>query len=156
MKANPFVFTTNQDLEEDTPSLKSEFSTATHPKAKLVKLKPSEVVVDSIHARFITKVMNTIERNIANPCLCVGVLADENAMSAVQLYRNLKKLTGRTPNELIREFRLARAASLLRQEAGHVAEIAYSVGFSNLSYFTKCFKATYGYCPSQYPTNKKY
>jgi transcriptional regulator GlxA family with amidase domain len=150
MKASSFVFATNKDLEVDTPSFLNEFSISTTHRAKLVRLKPREVIVDSIHVRFITNIMETIETHMANPGLCVRVLAHENSMSNVQLYRKLKKLTGRTPNELIREFRLARAASLLHQEAGHVAEIAYSVGFNNLSYFTKCFRSTYGSCPSKF------
>ncbi len=161
MKANQFVFTTSRNLEVYTPSSTNEFPLSTARKTKLVRLKPREVIVESMHERFISNIMETIETHIANPGLCVRLLADENSMSNVQLYRKLKKLTGRTPNELIREFRLARAASLLHQEAGHVAEIAYSVGFSNLSYFTKCFRSIYGFCPSKFKdseskTVKKY
>jgi transcriptional regulator GlxA family with amidase domain len=150
MKANSFVFSTNKGLEADTPFLRTKFSVSTPHRSKLIQFKPREVIVASIHERFITKIMETIETHIANPGLCVHILADENSISTVQLYRKLKKFTGRTPNELIREFRLARAASLLRQEAGYIAEIAYSVGFTNLSYFTKCFRTTYGSCPSKY------
>ena len=101
-----------------------------------------------MHERFITKIMKTIENQISNPGLGVRMLAQESAMSNVQLYRKLKALTNRTPNELIRDIRLARAHSLLQQDYGTVAEIAYQVGFSNLSYFTKCFKHKYNKCPS--------
>ena len=149
MKANPMVLSANKELEESTPSFTSPSFRMTS-RLKFVTLRPREVIVDSVHERFIKKIINTIETHIANPQLCVSMLADESSMSTVQLYRKLKKLTGRTPNELIRDFRLARAASLLNQEAGLVAEVAYSVGFNSLSYFTKCFRATYGSCPSEF------
>jgi len=70
-------------------------------------------------------------------------------MSNIQLYRKLKALTGSTPNDLIRNMRLERAGSLLRQRGGNVAEIAYQVGFNNLSYFAKCFREKFGLTPKQ-------
>jgi len=91
-----------------------------------------------------------VESNISNPGFSVEFLAAEAAMSNVQLYRKLKALTNQTPNELIRNFRLERAASLLKQHAGGVAEIAYQVGFNNLSYFAKCFKEKFGVTPSEF------
>jgi AraC-like DNA-binding protein len=61
-------------------------------------------------------------------------------MSTAQLYRKIKALTNFKPVDLIRHIRLERAAYLLRQQAGNVAEVAYQVGFNNLSYFVKVFK----------------
>jgi AraC-like DNA-binding protein len=72
------------------------------------------------------------------------------AMSKTQLHLKIKALTGETPGELLRNFRLKRAAQLLSQKADTVTQIAYQVGFNNLSYFAKCFKALYGVSPSSY------
>jgi YesN/AraC family two-component response regulator len=117
-------------------------------------LMPSEIDVDSMEDRFVKKVMTVIEQYIGDSSFSVDVLAREAAMSNIQLYRKLKSLTGFTPNELIRNTRLERAASLLKQRAGNVADIAYQVGFNNLSYFSKCFREKFGKSPSEYSPQK--
>jgi AraC-like DNA-binding protein len=71
-------------------------------------------------------------------------------MSRMQLFRKLKALVNQTPSELIRNIRLQRAAQLIKQRYGNVAEVTYEVGFNNLSYFAKCFKEKYGLLPSEY------
>jgi AraC-like DNA-binding protein len=71
-------------------------------------------------------------------------------MSRVQLHRKLSALFGHSASDLIRDFRLERAAELLRQKSGNVSEIAFQVGFENLSYFTKAFKQKYEITPSEY------
>jgi AraC-like DNA-binding protein len=70
-------------------------------------------------------------------------------MSRRTLYRKLGTLTGLTPNEVIRNYRLLRATQLL--QAGHsVSQIAYQVGFESPSYFGQCFKEKYQITPSEY------
>ena len=71
-------------------------------------------------------------------------------MSRVQLYRKVSGLTDISVNELIRKLRLQRAAQLLLQNWGPVSQVAYEVGFSNLSYFSKVFKEEFGVLPSEY------
>jgi AraC-like DNA-binding protein len=71
-------------------------------------------------------------------------------MSASQLLRKIKALTNQTSNEFIRDFRLQRAATLLEKKSGTVSEIAFDVGFENLSYFSKVFQEKYGKLPSEY------
>jgi transcriptional regulator GlxA family with amidase domain len=77
-------------------------------------------------------------------------MTGEIGMSRMQLFRKLKALTNQTPSEFIRTIRLKRAAQLLQQKFGNVAEITYEVGFNNLSYFAKCFRELYGVSPSEY------
>jgi AraC-like DNA-binding protein len=77
-------------------------------------------------------------------------MQDALAMSKTQLHRKLKALTNEAPGELLRNFRLKKAAQLLSQKADSVTQIAYKVGFNNLSYFAKCFKELYGVAPSTY------
>ena len=113
-------------------------------------LKPSDVKVLSIDDKILRKVMEVIDQQIGNPSFSVEMLAEEMAMSSVQLYRKVKWLTGYTPNELIRNMRLERAASLMDQQIGSVTEIAYRVGFQNMSYFAKCFRQKFDKTPSEF------
>jgi len=119
-----------------------------------LRLMPSQIEVESMEDRFLKKVMTIIEQHIDDQLLSVDMLAEEAAMSNTQLYRKLKSLTGFSPNELIRNTRLERAASLLKQRAGTVADVAYQVGFNNLSYFSKCFKEKFGLSPSEFTLQK--
>ena len=87
---------------------------------------------------------------MSNTQFSVELLADAVAMSTIQLYRKLKAITGKAPNEVIRDVRLERAAAMIEKKLGTVAEVAYDVGFNNLSYFSKCFKEKFGSTPSDF------
>jgi AraC-like DNA-binding protein len=100
--------------------------------------------------RFLKKVMNTIETNIANPDFSVELLSEEMGMSSTHLYRKLKSLTHLSANEIIKRYRIKKASLLLKNKEGNISEIMYEVGFSNLSYFSKCFKTEFGVTPKEY------
>jgi signal transduction histidine kinase/DNA-binding response OmpR family regulator len=100
--------------------------------------------------KFIRKVMNLIEGNISNPDFSVEMLSDEIGMSSTHLYRKLKSLTHLSGNEIIKRYRIKKASLLLKNKGGNITEIMYEVGFSNLSYFSKCFKAEFGVSPKEY------
>ena len=72
----------------------------------------------------------------------------------MQLYRKVKALTGRSPVELLRTARLQRARQMLLTTDKTISEVAYDVGFSARSYFTKCFRDEFGISPSEL-TNKQ-
>ena len=76
-------------------------------------------------------------------------LAADMNLSRVQLYRKVKSLTGSTPVGLLRTARLKRAYQLLLTTDKSVSEVAYQVGFTAPSYFTKCFKDEYGKLPGE-------
>ena len=115
-----------------------------------VTLLPKKISVTSVDDRFLQKIMSIVENNISNTTFGVEPFAIEVGMSGAQLYRKLRALTGFSPNDFIRHMRLQRASDLLQQKAGNVAEVAYQVGFNNLSYFSKCFKEKFGQTPSEY------
>jgi len=108
------------------------------------------VEVLSADEQFLNKVKETIIERMSDEQLSVESLADDIGMSRVQLYRKVSALTGMAVNELIRKLRLQRAAQLLQQNWGSVSQVAYEVGFSNLSYFSKVFKEEFGANPSEY------
>jgi AraC-like DNA-binding protein len=74
--------------------------------------------------------------------------------SKSQLYRKLMRLTGKSPNTFIREYRLNEALLLLDKNTGNISDISFETGFSSPSYFSKCFQKRYGVMPSDYSLAK--
>lgn len=99
---------------------------------------------------FLQKINLIIEKNITDATFDVEALAEPMHISAVQLRRKLKALTGQTAIEYIRNYRLNRAAEMLKNKQGNVSEIAYSVGFESLSYFSRSFQERFGQKPSDW------
>lgn len=116
-------------------------------------LKPSEIVSSSIDEVFLNRLMKIVEENMGDDLFGVERLSDKMGMSRSQLHRKLNALIGKGPSQLIRSFRLNRAHDLLKVNATTPAEIAYTVGFSSPSYFSKCFREQFGYTPSDIPGN---
>ncbi|MBF8295891.1 MAG: response regulator, partial [Bacteroidetes bacterium] len=114
-----------------------------------VPLKPGEVKVESLEDRFLVKVMSVVESHISEEQFDVEQFAEGAHLSRGQLHRKLKALTNLSPTDFIRYIRLRRAKELLEKQAGTVSEVAYRVGFSNHSYFAKCFKEQFGCLPSE-------
>ena len=77
-------------------------------------------------------------------------LAEALACDRSYLLRKLRALTGETPSDLIRSFRLQRAEQLLRARAGAVSEIAYTVGFKSVAHFSNAFQEQLGERPSAF------
>ena len=118
---------------------------------KEVQIDPKKITVTSVDQRFVEELLNILEDHYTEGDFGVRQLQEALAMSKSQLHRKLKALTNQGPGELLRNFRLKRAAQLISQKADTVTQIAYRVGFNDLSYFTKCFKELYGVVPSAYP-----
>jgi AraC-like DNA-binding protein len=98
---------------------------------------------------FYNRFLQIVEKELSNPDLSVEELGSRLGMSRVQFYRKIKAITNYSPVELLRNIRLKRAAKLLSSTERTVSEIAYEVGFTTPSYFTKCFKDYFGESPSE-------
>jgi signal transduction histidine kinase/DNA-binding response OmpR family regulator len=118
-----------------------------------IVLKPSEMGVTPMDEAFLQKVLGVVQANLADPDFDVVRLGREVGLSRSQLHRKLRALTNQSPTLLIRSIRLQRAAEMLRQKGGSVAEIAYRVGFSSQTYFAKCFREELGCSPKEYARN---
>lgn len=90
-----------------------------------------------------------MEKHIPDSDISMDDLAGELGLGRVQLYRKLKALTGKAPNELLRSARLQRSRILLERTELTVSQITYEVGFTSPSYFTKCFKEEFGIGPTE-------
>ncbi len=99
---------------------------------------------------FLLRVTTIIEDNLSDDSLDVTRLGEMCGTNSKRLYRKLKELTGMTAVAYIRDMRLRKAALLLEKGDLSVTEVMYSVGFSNPSYFTRCFQEAYGTTPSDY------
>jgi DNA-binding response OmpR family regulator len=113
-------------------------------------LKPGNIIVPSTQKIFIDRLTSIIENNISNDGFSVEKLCGEIGMSRAQLHRKIKAITNQSTSEFIRNFRLQRAAILLEQNFGNIAEISYEVGFSSQAYFTKMFQDLYKQTPLEY------
>ena len=89
------------------------------------------------------KIWNQDGFKVGNYCRLIGE-------SKSQLYRNIKRLTGRSATEFMKEFRLNKALNLIEEKPDNISQIAYETGFNNPSYFSKCFKERYGLLPSEF------
>lgn len=100
---------------------------------------------------FLKNTIDVIEKNITNSNFGVQELALEMGLSTAHLYRRLKQLTGQIPNAYLRNFRLQRAAELLRTNEGYnVSEVMYQIGIESRSYFSTSFKKLHGVSPSEF------
>jgi signal transduction histidine kinase/ligand-binding sensor domain-containing protein/DNA-binding response OmpR family regulator len=113
-------------------------------------IEPETKNVSSMDQKFLKKLTETIETNLGNPDLNVEMLEKEIGMERSYLYRKLKALTNYAPVDFIKEYRMKKAADLLNQKAGNISEIAFMVGYTNMSYFSKIFRETFGTTPSRY------
>ena len=102
-----------------------------------ILLEPKDIAVTSADEKFLYRVSNIIEKHIADYNFTVDNFAREIGMSRMQLHRKLNAVTGLAASDYIRNFRLKRAANLLKGKHGNIGEIAYDVGFNNPSYFSK-------------------
>jgi DNA-binding response OmpR family regulator/nitrogen-specific signal transduction histidine kinase len=115
-----------------------------------ILLQPRNVILSSPDERFLNKAITVVEDNIDDPDLDIERFASEIGVSRMQLYRKLNALTEMTVKEFVRSIRLKRAAQLLVQKKLNISEVAYAVGFRDLSHFRKCFKQEFGMSASEY------
>jgi AraC-like DNA-binding protein len=136
----------SEKKEEEVRETRQNFFT-------MIALEPvTETAQNSADNEFLTKINQIIQDNFANPDLNVDFLAEKLNISRSGLFAKIKTLADITPNEMIQIVRLKRAAQLLRNGEYLVSEVAYMVGFSNPSYFSKCFYKQFGIRPTEIKT----
>ena len=101
-------------------------------------------------ADFIAKVLEIIEDNIEREDLGTSLVADRMALSVSSFYRRFKKITGISLEMLIKNYRLEKAANLLKDTSLSIADVIADVGISSRSYFYKEFSKKYGMTPKEY------
>ena len=107
----------------------------------------SEAHLENRDKQFLKQLQAIIQKNLSDSEFGVEDMGQQIGLSRVQLYRKVKAMTGSSVVDLLRKARLAKARRLLETRSMSVSEVAYEVGFSAPSYFTKCFKEEYGMLP---------
>jgi AraC-like DNA-binding protein len=136
-----------RNLIRTRQQLREKFTTQT-------LLKPGQVALPSQQQVFLDKLRRILEEHLDDALFGVEQLGEALGMSRSQIHRKVKAVTNQSPSDLIRSYRLQRAADLIRQDAGNLSEIAWQTGFSSLSHFSRSFHEEYGCSPSDF--KKKY
>jgi len=100
-------------------------------------------------ARFLDQVRVIIEENLVNSDFKIESIYNSLAMGRSKFFDKLKGLTGLSPIDFVREFRLNHAKDLLESGTYNVTEVSYLSGFTDSGYFSKCFKERFGVNPSK-------
>lgn len=112
-------------------------------------------VMDESDKIFMSNFISLLETSYVNSDLSIEKLSKELNISRVHLYRKIKDISGLTPVDILRNFRMSKAVELLNKRLYSVSEIAYQTGFSSPAYFSKCFKDLYSMTPSEYIVKEK-
>ena len=100
--------------------------------------------------KFLSQVMGCIEKVWDQNDMTMPDFAREVGMSKSQLARKLKGLSDLSPNDFLKEYKLRKAIAFMEDRNMNIAEVTMAIGFSNPSYFTKCFRKRFGMAPSDY------
>ena len=104
-----------------------------------------------MHAKEKMQAIRTfIEEHIDDDGLRIDDMAEAVNMGRTMFYENVRRIVGLSPSDFLRQVRMQRARQLIVKSRQSVAQIAYSVGFTDPKYFTKCFKKDTGMTPSEY------
>lgn len=109
----------------------------------------SEFALSQKDFELIERIQAVMTEQVGDENFSIDALAEELNMSRSNFYRKIKALSGMSPNDYVKTFRLNKAAELLRSGA-RISEVAEQVGFSSSSYFAKCFKVQFGVLPKDY------
>jgi len=118
-------------------------------KGKLV-VDEEENQISRMDKKFLHKISKIVEEHLDKEEISVEELSGMIGLSRVHLYRKVKKLTGLSVSEFVRSIKLRLSLDLIKNSGKSISEIAYEVGFSSPSYFTKCFKEQFGISPTEF------
>lgn len=100
--------------------------------------------------QLLEKIHQVIEENMDNSDFNIDTIASNIGLSRSAFFKKLKSLTGLAPVDLVKEIRLNKSIELIKNTSLSISEIAFSVGFKDASYYSKCFRKKYDLTPREY------
>lgn len=125
--------------------LRNTYQARLMPEDKLEKME-----TEDSDGKFMERLMNAINRHLADPDYSIEMLCSEVGVSRTGLHRKLKEKTNQSASVFIRNVRLKQGEKLLLETNLRIAEIAVRVGFKQVSYFIDSFKNLYGVTPTEF------
>ncbi len=104
----------------------------------------------NVSGDIVNKTVNAVLESLDDSSLNVSMLEEKLGIGRNKLQKEIKAETGLTPVEFMRSIRLSEARKMLTDGTRHVSEVAYAVGFNNLSYFSRAFKNEFGVLPTEW------
>lgn len=105
--------------------------------------------------KLIQSIIDIVLENITNEKINADFISKKILISRSVIYIKVEALTGQSVNEFIRNIRLKKSTALLRRKDIQITEVAYAVGFSSQSYFTRCFTKRFGKSPKEWMETQK-
>ncbi len=112
--------------------------------------QPTRIFSSRLDQDFLEDLQRVVRDNLSDPNFNVHLLCKKLYMSRPTVYRKILAMSGESPNEFIRSYRLQLASQLLKSSHETILDIAMKVGFSSANYFCKCFKNKYHNTPAVY------
>ncbi len=143
----PFNFTELsiriKNLITQRKQLKEKFS-------KEIIVTAENHLTNSLDKELIKKINSAVEKNLSNEKFTSDTLAQELFVSRSQLNRKLQAITNQGPGEFIRNYKLKRAAQMIKENKLSITQIAYEVGFGSPAQFTRAFQKYFNCSPSEF------
>ena len=124
-----------------------------HYKKEKLEFIPEEMTIRALNPmedKFLDRLMDIAEKAWNRPGFKVDDFNSEMGLSKSQLYRYTTALTGYSPSEFLKEYKLKKALELIERQQDNIAQIAMEAGFNNPSYFSKCFYQRFGILPRDF------
>lgn len=110
--------------------------------------------IRAVDKEFLDNAEEITNRYLGDEFFGVEQFAEEMGMSRSSFYKKFRDLTGMSPASYVKVRRLNESARRIEVKDGNITEIAFDVGFSDVSYFSRCFKEHFGCPPSKYRAQK--
>ncbi len=137
-----------RNLIDNRRRINDTYGNAAAPATRAQRPAPAPGGTRNIDSDFYNRFIEILQADSHNPDLSVEEVASRMGLGQSQFTRKIKALTGYTPVEIIRNYRLQRAHRMLASTERSVSEIAYATGFTSPAYFSKCYRDFFGEAPS--------
>jgi signal transduction histidine kinase/DNA-binding response OmpR family regulator len=115
-----------------------------------ITLQPKDIAITPVDERFLNRAMEVVEAHMSDQSFTAEQFAQEMFLSRMQFHRKIRALTDLSPWQFVRRMRMRRAADILKNRAGNIAETANEVGYDSPSKFAHAFREEFGMTPSAY------